>query len=86
MCDLLLRVTSVTSADIVIPQLPGATCAIVVVVAIYAARLLLRAVSGEAPVFAPGIRAAARRSSHRWACRVLVPAVLSVQGRPESGA
>lgn len=51
MCDLLLRVTSVTSADIVVPQLPGLTCAIVVVVAICSARLLLRAVSGGTPVY-----------------------------------
>jgi PST family polysaccharide transporter len=52
MCDLLLRVSSVTSGDIVVPQLPGLTCAIVVVVAIGSARLLLRAVSGGTPVFA----------------------------------
>jgi O-antigen/teichoic acid export membrane protein len=52
MCDLLLRVTTMTSADIVVPQLAGLSCAVVVAVAITVARLLLWTVSGDPPVFA----------------------------------
>lgn len=52
MCHLLLRVSSLTTADIVAPQLSGLSCAVVVMAAIYAARLLLWTVSDDIPAFA----------------------------------
>jgi PST family polysaccharide transporter len=52
MCDLLLRVSAVTIADIMAPQLSGLSCAVVVVAAIYGARLLLWTVRGDTPAFA----------------------------------
>jgi PST family polysaccharide transporter len=52
MCDLLLRVTTLTRVDLLAPQLPGLSCAVVVAAAIYAARLLLWTVGGDTPVLA----------------------------------